>query len=419
LDTLECIFALLELGRPFLPVHPRLTAIEREQLLSGLPISWAIKALPGGQHELERRQPSENERANRLLCSTPQLAALATSGTSGSARVALLSRRAFLAAAEASAKNLGWHAADRWLLCLPLAHIGGLSVVTRCLLARRPIVLAERGPGISSVQRLASAVSQGLPTLMSLVPTQVHGLLELEPRFHMPERVRAILTGGAAASHQLLAACAERSWPVLTSYGLTEACSQVATQRLGTTNLGELGAGRPLPGVRVRLHAGVIHVAGPTLLSGYLGNVSDPALDATGELQTRDLGRFDVDGNLHVLGRVDDLIISGGENIAPWEVEAVLEGCPGVLEACVFGVPDARWGEAVTAALRVHPGDVDQLLASVERECQRRLASFKRPRFYACTSQFVHGLTGKLDRRATAEALRGQMRADLEIKDVR
>ncbi len=411
LDTLECILALLELGRPFLPVHPRLTVPEREQLLAALPISWAIQALPGGQHQLERRQASQDEHADRLLRSTPQLAGLATSGTSGATRVALLSRRAFLAAAEASAKNLGWHSADRWLLCLPLAHIGGLSVVTRCLLARRAIVLPERQPGIRSVHRLANAILQGLPTLMSLVPTQVHGLLELEPRFHMPERVRAILTGGAAASLQLLAASAERGWPVLTSYGLTEACSQVATQRLGTTNLGQLGAGLPLPGLRVRLRAGIIHVAGPTLLSGYLGDMGGPNLDANGELQTRDLGRFDAEGNLHVLGRVDDLIISGGENVAPWEVEPVLESCPGVLEACVFGVPDARWGEAVAAALRVHPGDVEQLLAGVERECQSRLAAFKRPRFYACTSQFIQGLTGKLDRRATALGLRSQLRA--------
>jgi acyl-CoA synthetase (AMP-forming)/AMP-acid ligase II len=82
-----------------------------------------------------------------------------------------------------------------------------------------------------------------------------------------------------------------------------------------------------------------------------------------------------------------------------------------VLEACVFGLPDARWGEAVAAALRVHPGAVDQLLAGVARECQRRLAAFKRPRFYACTSQFVQGLTGKLDRRATALGLRSQLRA--------
>jgi O-succinylbenzoic acid--CoA ligase len=127
--------------------------------------------LPDGQHQLERRQAFQDEHADRLLRSTPQLAGVATSGTSGATRVALLSRRAFLAAADASAQNLGWYSADRWLLCLPLAHIGGLSVVTRCLLARRAIVLPERQAGIRSVQRLANAIVQGQPTLMSLVPT--------------------------------------------------------------------------------------------------------------------------------------------------------------------------------------------------------------------------------------------------------
>jgi o-succinylbenzoate---CoA ligase len=410
LDTLESVLALIELGRPFLPLHSRLTAAERQQLLARLPVTWVIGVVPAGGHQLERRFPPPDERASRLLMSTPHLAALATSGSQGAARVALLSRRAFVASALASAENLGWRDDDRWLLCLPLAHIGGLSVVTRCLLARRPVVLVADAPGQSSAQRLARAIIQGAPSLLSVVPTQIAALLELEPPFQMPEHVRVILTGGAAATSQLLVACTERGWPVLTSYGLTEACSQVATQQPGTINRGELGVGRPLGGVSVRIEEGLIHIAGPTLLTAYLGDPGSSEVDYRVGFRTGDLGRIDEQGYLHVLGRSDDLIISGGENVSPGEVESVLEGCPGVLAACVFPVPDPRWGQVVAAALRTQTRDTALLLAAVQQRAEQHLASFKRPRFYACVADFAQGPTGKVDRRATAQRLMGKLR---------
>lgn len=404
LPALEVLLALIELRRPFLPLHSRLTAAEREQLLHGLPVRWLVATSTSGALRVEERLQPLPPHARDLLGGAQPLAALATSGSSGAPRVAVLGRDAFIASAAASAANLGWHAADRWLLCLPLAHVGGLSVVTRCLLARRAIVLVPPREGGGSIERLASALTECQPTLVSLVPTQLHGLLELEPPLRLPSSVRALLTGGAAASPRLLRACADRGWPVLTSYGLTEACSQVATQRPGSTNRGELGVGRPLPGVGVRLDDGVICISGPTLFSGYLGAPEDPDRDPCTELRTRDLGRFDADGNLHLLGRVDDLIITGGENVAPWEVEAVLERCAGVLEACVFGVADPKWGHVVAAGLRTR-GAARSILDAAHKECQRRLAVFKRPRLYACTDSFLHGPTGKLDRRATARRL--------------
>jgi O-succinylbenzoic acid--CoA ligase len=214
-----------------------------------------------------------------------------------------------------------------------------------------------------------------------------------------------ILTGGAAAPPSLLATCAERGWPVLTSYGMTEACSQIATERPGSSAPAERGCGWPLPGVEVRLSEGAIQVRGPTLLSGYLLGPAAP-FDAEGWFTTGDVGRFDATGQLHVLGRIDQMIISGGENVAPAEVEAALAACPGVLEACVFPVPDAHWGQLVAAGLRVQrEADAELLLDAVRRELERRLAAFKRPRRYALANAFVYGPTGKLDRRATARAL--------------
>jgi O-succinylbenzoic acid--CoA ligase len=407
--TIEMLLALIELGVPFFPLHQRATAAEREALLEALPIPWAIDATGTHAARLTRRACRDSPHARRLLESTPQLAALATSGSTGQPRVALLSRAAFLASAQASAAHLGWRADDRWLLCLPLAHIGGLSVVTRCLIARRPVALLPppRLPSgsQSSSERLAAGIVNAKPTLMSLVPAQLDGLLELGPRFELPRAVRVILTGGAAASRRLLRAGAERGWPILTSYGLTEACSQVATQRPGTPHDEQRGVGVPLPGVGVRIEDGIIHIDGPTLASGYIGAGVDETIDPARGFRTRDLGRIDAAGELHVLGRVDDLIISGGENVSPAEIEAVLQACAGVLEVCVFGVPDPRWGEAVVAGLRTREGDDAALIAAVAAEARRRLAAFRRPKFYVCAREFVQGKSGKLDRVATASAL--------------
>lgn len=408
--TLETLLALIELGVPFLPIHERSTPGERDALLGALPISCWVEASGSEAVVLTPRSFTASPQARAWLAQAPHLAALATSGSTGSPRVALLSRAAFMAAAQASAARLGWREDDRWLLCLPLAHIGGLSVLTRCLLARRCVVLLPaRAATESSSERLARAIERGAPTLISMVPAQLDGLLDLAPRLDLPRRVRAILTGGAAASPRLLGDCADRGWPVLASYGLTEACSQVASQQPGTVNRGELGVGVPLRGIGVRIEDGLIVIDGPTLASGYLGAGVEQRIDPQRGFRTRDLGRFDTSGRLHVLGRVDDLIISGGENVAPWEVEATLQGCAGVLDACVFGLPDPRWGQIVAAGLRTRSSDVEALIASVDRESRRALAAFKRPRLYVCVSEFVYGKNGKLDRAATVRELSARL----------
>jgi o-succinylbenzoate---CoA ligase len=338
------------------------------------------------------------------------LAALATSGSTGAPRVALLGRAAFVAAAAASAAHLGWQPDDRWLLCLPLAHVGGLSVVTRCLVARRTVVLPSSGAGTSS-ERLAATIAAGRPSLISMVPAQLDGLLELDG-FELPRSVRAILTGGAATSPRLLDRCAARAWPVLTSYGLTEACSQVATLPPGEIACAEAGVGVPLPGIGVHVDGGLIRITGPTLASGYLGGDRVEPIDGARGFQTRDLGRLDAAGRLHVLGRADDVIISGGENIAPWEVESVLARCPGVLEACAFGVDDPRWGQVVAAGLRTRHADRSALLREISREVRQRLTSFKRPRYYVCTTELVYGSSGKLDRAGSIQLLRRRLDED-------
>jgi O-succinylbenzoic acid--CoA ligase len=402
LTGLELVHALLESGIAFLPLHPRLTESEREALLQRLSPSAHVAAdaerIELTALDLARRPHAAGNSADPLEA---PLALIMTSGTTALPRAAVLSRRAFLASAMASAQNLGWHPEDRWLLSLPLAHIGGLSVVTRCLLARKPLVLADSWQRAASGEALIAAMTEGRATLASVVPTQLLRMQELLPRAPLPAHVRAILTGGAATSSALLDESAARGWPVLTTYGSTEACSQIATQAPGSAP-NRAGCGKPLEGMRVKLEGGAICLQGPSLFSGYHPAQRSP-FDAEGWLRTQDLGRIDEHGELHVLGRADEVIISGGENVAPWEVERALERCNGVRQACVFGVPHPRWGQVVAAALLLEPGERGEQLARLVEHARRELAAFRRPRRVACLDAFALNRTGKIDRARTRE----------------
>jgi O-succinylbenzoic acid--CoA ligase len=218
--------------------------------------------------------------------------------------------------------------------------------------------------------------------------------------------VRAVLLGGDAASGTLLADAARRGVPALTTYGLTEACSQVATQAPGSAPSLDAGVGPPLRGVEVRIVGGEIQVRGPNLMTGY--HPSDrwpsPFLEG-GWLPTGDLGELDAEGRLHVRGRRSDLIITGGENVDPREVEGVLREHAGVADACVFGVADERWGQIVAAALIPADPLAPPELVDVARHAAERLAKYKRPRAYAIAASLVLNATSKLDRKKTASAV--------------
>jgi o-succinylbenzoate---CoA ligase len=304
---------------------------------------------------------------------------LFTSGSTGAARGAVLSRAAITAAADASAAVLGWNDDDRWLSCLPMAHAGGLSIVVRCLAARRPVVLHEGefdAGAVSALSRTARA------TFASLVPTQLAALVD-----HAHHALRAVVLGGAAAAPSLVADAVARGWPILPSYGLTETFGQIATAR-------EPG-GPPvaLPGVEVAARE-TLCIRGPMLATRYL----DGAPIAP-ELITADLGTVDADGTVHILGRRDDVIVTGGEKVHPLEVEAVLAETPGVRAACAFAVPDARWGHVVGAAIATD-GGFDQVAALAR--WRAALPVHACPRRLVALAQLPMLASGKLDRRAIA-----------------
>jgi O-succinylbenzoic acid--CoA ligase len=387
LEALALLFAAVERGHPVLPLHPKWTPDEsRAAVLAAdarvLDVDTA-RSRPAPPTPSLRPPLPDDER---------WLALIRTSGTSGAPKLAVLSRRAFAASAEASAENLGWRDDDGWLLALPFAHVGGLSVLLRCLRARRTIVLSERNdlhtPGV---------------TLASLVPTQLARLLETGTP--PPLKLRAILIGGAAAAPSLVTSARRAGWPILLTYGMTETCSQVATQARPPAPTNDGSCGRPLRGFDVEAREGVLHVRGNALFSGYLENGElRRALGDDGWLRTGDLGEVDGEGVVRVSGRADDVIVTGGEKVSPSRVEAVLSAVRGVEAACVFGLPDATWGELVCAAV-VTKRPEKELEAELSAACAG-LATYERPRRLAFLDALPTTSSGKVVRRRVRELAR-------------
>jgi O-succinylbenzoic acid--CoA ligase len=403
-ETVIAIHALLALGAAIVPIHPRLTAAEVQIIVDDAAPTLTLRE--GDVAALAAESARDDAAPRAPIDPEAPLSIVYTSGTTGRPKGAILSRRAFLASAAASAENLGWIPEDRWLLCLPICHVGGLSILTRCLAARRAVILEPR----FDPDAVLAAIVAKRATLLSVVPTMLRALLERDDR-HVLARLRAVLSGGAATPWALLEECGRRGVPALTTYGLTEACSQAASQAPRSPYFPEKGSGRALPGVELRVDGeGRIHLRGPTLMSGYFrgdGRDVDTSMFTDGWLDTGDLGELDATGVLHVHARRTDLIVTGGENVYPLEIEQCLESLPGVRRALVFGVPDARWGQLVAAAIEADPS-IDEAALAVE--LATRLAPHKRPRGLAVVPALAITGSGKLVRANAAERYAADLR---------
>jgi O-succinylbenzoic acid--CoA ligase len=317
---------------------------------------------------------SKRERQALLASATPSpdaahpLMVVHTSGTTGAPRPITLTYGNVLASALGTAVALGLDPEERWLCPLPLSHVGGLMVLLRSVIYATTAVLRPvEGPELHGA------------TLASLVPTQL--ARALDAGLERPEGLRAILLGGAGAPRSLLERAAVAGVPVAQTYGLTQACSAVTISVPGDLE----SQGRTIPGVRVGIAPDdEILVSGPTVAGG-------------GTLQTGDLGRLDSRGRLVVIGRKGEMIVTGGENVAPAEVEDVLLEHPAVADAGVLGRPDPEWGEAVIAQVVLRgPVDPEELRAF----CAQRLARFKVPKSIQVVDALPRTGSGKLKRTA-------------------
>ena len=333
--------------------------------------------------------------------------AVRTSGSTGTPRRVLLGGDALRASAERTHARLG--GPGRWLLALPLDHVAGLQVLVRSVVARTaPVVTGSSPEAIASALRgmgpnddPVGGRRRAARLYTALVPTQLHRIVRQSAGGVLPERLAplrlldAILVGGASTPDALRAAALDLGLPVVTTYGMTETCG------------GCVYDGVPLDGVRIELDDGVVRIAGPTLAAGYLvdGKVRSTSFedddDGTRWFRTADLGRIDADGRLTVLGRLDDVLVTGGVKVAPAAVERVLATAAGVSQVCVVGVPDSEWGTSVTAV--VVPGPQDQPdLAQLREAVTRTLGSAAAPRELVLVRSLPLLGPGKVDRAAVA-----------------
>jgi len=408
-------------GRGVLPVNLRLTGNELAQQLEdagarcllGTADDSRLSELASRLPFLRAEQPprpaslprSPALRAPRGRDDGRTLAVLYTSGTSGRPKGACLSWANFLASAMAAEERLGESVRGRWLACMPLFHVGGLSMLVRSVVFGAPVRLHARFDAGAVSDTLDAGDIAGI----SLVPTMLSRLLEHRGSRPAPAGLQVVLLGGAAAPAHLVRRALEAGYPVCPTYGLTEATSQVATASPPRPGATAPQAMRAVQGTRLRIASegraagvgepGEILVQGPTVMQGYLNNPAATA-DALrdGWLHTGDIGCLDAQGALQVLDRRDDLIVSGGENVYPAEVEAVLLEHPSVAEAGVAGAADADLGARVTAWIVAAAGpapSVDEL----QRHCRERLAGYKQPREFRFVAALPRTASGKLQRR--------------------
>jgi O-succinylbenzoic acid--CoA ligase len=372
------IHALMKLGAILHPLNPGLAAPELEA-------------------ELERAQPAllitDADHAMMSEADLPLLGEhdlgglhcrILTSGTSGRARSIGLTYGNHLWSAVGSAFNLGVDPSDRWLCCLPLYHVAGLEIVMRSVIYGTGAVVHEG----FDVARVAESLERDGITLASLVTTQLVRLLEAGVDLSGP---RTILVGGGPVPIEVLEEAMGRGASVVQTYGLTETASQVTTLAPQDARRKLGSAGRPLLTTHLRITDGEICVQGPVVAPG--------CADEDGWFHTGDLGRIDDEGFLYVEDRLGDVIVTGGENVLPAEVEEVLLRHPAVADAAAVGRDDPEWQEAVEAVVVLRDGAVAEP-AELREHCAESLARYKVPKRIRFASELPRTPSGKLLRRA-------------------
>ena len=313
-----------------------------------------------------------------------------TSATTGQFKSVPLRWGQIRAHVQASQEVLGKTEQDNWLMVLPLFHVSGLSILMRSLYNGTAITILPKYDEIKVLELIESEKIN----MMSLVPTI---LTQLEPKI-THHTLRVILLGGEFIPMALIDACEKKSLPIYKTYGMTETFSQSVTFSVLDYPHKRDSVGRPLPGMQVRIDnpdadgVGEIHLTGPMVMTGYIGK--EPI---DGDLNTDDIGYVDEDGFVYILNRRKDLIISGGENIYPKELEDLVYTLPSVKECAVVPVPDPKWGQVPALFVAFHDGESmtsDEILSFMTKS----LAKYKVPKYVKILPALPRNGTGKIVR---------------------
>ncbi|MFE8703301.1 o-succinylbenzoate--CoA ligase [Cytobacillus sp. FJAT-54145] len=337
-----------------------------------------------------------------------------TSGTTGNPKGVLQTYGNHWWSAVGSALNLGLTEEDCWLCTMPLFHISGYSILMRSIIYGIKIVLHN---GFDE-QKVVEDVKKEKVSIMSVVTTMVPRILEVTGEEKLPFYFRCMLLGGGPAPLSVLERCVEKHVPVYQTYGMTETASQIVTLS-PEYSLNKLGsAGKPLFPSQLKIidslgndvgpnESGEIVVKGPNVTKGYLYKEEESNKNIqNGWLSTGDVGYLDEEGFLFVQDRRSDLIISGGENIYPAEIEGILTSHPSVLDAGVIGKADSKWGQ-IPVAFMVKKGEISQ--QELVQYCQQKLAKYKIPKEMYFIDEIPRNASKKLLRRKLREKLEESM----------
>lgn len=346
-DFVHALQSVWERGDAVFPLDRRLPMAAQRSMLQGFGVATVISG--DGETALSDGEPVEP--GDALV--------IATSGSSGPPKAAVLTHAAVEASARATSERLQVTDNDHWLACLPLAHVGGLSVITRSLITGTTLTVID---GFD-----ADAVSASEATLVSLVTTALQRI--------DPSLFRAIVLGGARPP-------ADRPPHCIATYGLTE------------TGSGVVYNGKPLNSVEIEIRDGEVHVRGPMLLRCYRDGTSPLTRD--GWLPTGDLGFLRDDGSLHVEGRRGDVINTGGEKVWPDDVERQLIQHPDIHDVAVTGLPDNEWGQIVAAfVVSARP---NLSLDEIRAHCRAQLPGYALPKQLELVEAIPRTALGKVRR---------------------
>jgi O-succinylbenzoic acid--CoA ligase len=385
IEYVTLLHALVRLGAVAVPLDPAAPPAELERRIGAVGATLVV------DDPALLAEASEAEDANLGLRPQIDLAAVCcvihSSGTAGAAKPIELTYANHLWSALGSAARIGVDPGDRWLCCLPLHHVGGLAIVLRSAIYGTAVVLEP-----FDVERVSSVISSERVTLASLVATTLARLLDAGAEL---DQLRCVLLGGGPTRSALFERALEAGVPLAPTYGLTEAASQVTTLPPTEAHSRPGSAGTALLPTEVAVRDGEILVRGPTVAPGAAGE--------DGWLRTGDLGRLE-EGHLYVRGRADDMIVSGGENVSPDEVERALLAHPKVQDAGVTGTEDPEWQQAVTAVVVLRDGaEVGE--AELREFCRPRLAAHELPKRIVVAERLPRDGQGKLRRRELADLL--------------
>jgi fatty-acyl-CoA synthase len=422
--ALVLLFACARLGAMFAPLNWRLAPPEHARVLADCPpkVLFAESSFAGHARAIEGAIPTTDPvalergsgQAPRAGDENTPLLLCYTSGSTGAPKGVVLTQKALAWNAVNSTHMHDLTSADRVLTTLPMFHVGGMNIqTTPALHAGASVSLHAR----FDPQAALDALERERITLTVLVPAQLEAMMQL-PRWKCADlsSLRVISTGSTIVSESFVRKVSERGIPVIQVYGSTETCPIAAYVRAADALRKAGSAGQPALHCEVKIvgddgrelpagRDGEILVRGPNVAAGYWNAPNESAQTfVNGWYHSGDLGHFDDEGHLYVVARKKDLIISGGENIYPAEVEGVLLDCPAVAEACVVGRPEARWGEAVVAAVVLKPG-CRMTEAEALALFQGRIARYKHPREVRFLEQLPRSALGKVQKEAVRAAV--------------